>query len=46
MKKRRCISCGAGIEKSALYDPYMCRDCEAKSLIGDVERYHYLDKAV
>lgn len=39
-----CISCGTMILKSALSDPYLCRDCE-KMLEGSEreERYIYLD---
>ena len=39
-----CTNCGNFIVKSALSDPYMCRDCE-KVLEGVSveERYAYLD---
>jgi len=39
-----CINCGTFIVKSAISDPYMCRDCE-RLLEGTEgrERYNYLD---
>ncbi len=46
MKKRRCITCGTPIRKTALYDPYMCRDCETLSYEDKVERYWYLDRVL
>ncbi|MBW2986526.1 hypothetical protein KY333_04105 [Candidatus Woesearchaeota archaeon] len=42
MKKRKCISCGWTVEKSALNDPYTCRDCEHDHGIEE-ERYLWLD---
>ena len=42
MQRRKCISCGYIIMKSALHDPYVCRDCE-DLMIGPGERYMYLD---
>ena len=44
MSRFICMSCGAFIMKSALSDPYVCRDCE-KLLEGSEigERYSYLD---
>mgnify|MGYP001589070068 FL=1 len=44
MTRYVCINCVMFIRKSAISDPYMCRDCE--KLIGDIEekqRYAYLD---
>ena len=43
MQRNRCTSCGFVILKSALHDPYLCRDCEYLMLETD-ERYAYLDK--
>ena len=43
MQRNRCISCGFVILKSALHDPYLCRDCEYLMPETD-ERYAYLDK--
>ena len=39
-----CTNCGNFIVKSALSDPYMCRDCE-KVLEGAApeDKYTYLD---
>lgn len=39
-----CFNCGTIIRKSALNDPYMCKDCE-KLIEGaeDIERYLHLD---
>jgi len=39
-----CTNCGTFIVKSALSDPYLCRECE-KILegAGQEERYNYLD---
>ena len=44
MRRYLCINCGTFIMKSAISDPYMCRDCE-KLLDGAElgERYIYLD---
>ncbi|MBI2657641.1 hypothetical protein HYX08_03025 [Candidatus Woesearchaeota archaeon] len=44
MARYVCINCGTFIMKSAVSDPYMCRDCE-KLLQGiDGERkYGYLE---
>lgn len=39
MKRRRCISCGNVIKKSAVQDPYLCRTCANVKI-----RYSYLDK--
>ena len=44
MTRYVCINCGMFIRKSAVSDPYMCRDCE-KLLEGieEKQRYAYLD---
>jgi|TARA_B100002003_G_C13829395_1_gene407759 hypothetical protein len=42
MQRKICISCGFIILKSALHDPYLCRDCEYL-IMGDEGRYSYLD---
>ena len=44
MARYVCINCGTYIMKSAISDPYMCRDCE-RLLEGaeNRERYTYLD---
>ncbi|MBW3004879.1 hypothetical protein KY310_03530 [Candidatus Woesearchaeota archaeon] len=42
MKKRRCVSCGLSINKSAVDDPYMCRECENDHGI-EIDRYLWLD---
>jgi predicted RNA-binding Zn-ribbon protein involved in translation (DUF1610 family) len=42
MERRKCISCGFLIFKSARTDPYMCRDCE-EMMVSDDARYAYLD---
>ncbi|MFH1324728.1 MAG: hypothetical protein ABIH64_05765 [Nanoarchaeota archaeon] len=41
MKKTRCIRCGLMIKKSAINDPYLCRDCE-KDMMPE-ERFAYFD---
>lgn len=41
MKRLRCIICGGTITKSALHDPYLCRECERES--KPEERFAYLD---
>jgi len=41
MEKLRCIRCGSRIEKSGLYDPYLCRQCERE--MEPEERFAYLD---
>ena len=39
-----CINCGIFIVKSAMSDPYMCRDCEKLLEGAEIgERYNYLD---
>lgn len=40
MARYMCINCGTLIMKSALSDPYICRDCE-KLLEGADERQRY-----
>ena len=44
MTRYICIHCGTMIRKSAMSDPYMCRDCE-KLLDGaeNTERFAHLD---
>lgn len=44
MARYICINCGTIIIKSAISDPYICRDCE-KLLEGEgkEERFTYLD---
>ena len=42
MKRKRCISCGSVIVKSASQDPYICRKCENEHGV-ELERYKYLD---
>ena len=42
MKRKKCVSCGTNIKKSAMDDPYMCRDCESDHGI-DLDRYLWLD---
>jgi ribosomal protein L37AE/L43A len=44
MTRFSCTNCGTFIVKSAICDPYMCRDCE-RLLEGAEfeERYGYLD---
>ncbi len=44
MRKRKCISCGFIIHKSAHSDPYLCRECE-DMMIDEEARYAYLDNA-
>jgi len=44
MDKFVCVNCGTFIVKSALNDPYTCRECE--KLVEGAEkeqRYSYLD---
>ncbi|MBL7055438.1 hypothetical protein ISS07_00835 [Candidatus Woesearchaeota archaeon] len=43
MERKKCTSCGYVIFKSAHKDPYICRECEGKSM--DTERYAFLDNA-
>lgn len=45
MQRRKCISCGNAIYKSAHNDPYICRDCE-DTTISEELRYIYLDSAL
>ncbi len=42
MKRNICVSCGGRVLKSALTDPYMCRDCERRQDI-EISRYMWLD---
>jgi len=44
MRRNMCINCGTFIVKSAISDPYLCRDCE-RLLEGAEreERYTYLE---
>ncbi len=42
MERNRCLVCGGRIYKSALYDPYVCRDCEYENERMSL-RYLYLD---
>lgn len=44
MARYICVNCGTIIIKSALSDPYLCRDCEKLLESGrGAERYEYLD---
>lgn len=44
MARYICINCGSFIMKSALSDPYMCRECEKLVEGAQLERrYNYLD---
>lgn len=44
MMKFVCINCGTFIVKSALSDPYLCRDCEKLLEGAEIEeRYARLD---
>lgn len=43
MKGKRCISCGYIIQKSAVEDPYLCRECELLMLEPE-QRFAYLDR--
>ena len=45
MQRMICISCGFVIKKSALHDPYLCRECE-NLMVDTEERYAYLDHKV
>lgn len=42
--KNKCINCGTFIVKSAISDPYLCRECE-KMLEGtnSERKYGYLE---
>jgi len=40
MKRARCLRCGLKIMKSALHDPYLCRECEKE--MEPEERFAYL----
>jgi len=40
----RCVCCGMDIRKSALSDPYLCRDCEKLTQGSVWARYRYLDR--
>ncbi len=44
MIRNKCIYCGSFIMKSAINDPYLCRECE-KLVQGTemTEKYDYLD---
>ncbi|MBI3035138.1 hypothetical protein HYY71_02340 [Candidatus Woesearchaeota archaeon] len=44
MARYVCINCGTFIMKSAISDPYMCRDCERLMEGSEADkRYTYLD---
>lgn len=44
MRRNICLFCGTQIMKSALRDPFLCRDCErAEIKLRDTRRYGYLD---
>ncbi|HLD06783.1 MAG TPA: hypothetical protein VJC16_04585 [Candidatus Nanoarchaeia archaeon] len=42
MERKRCVACGNNIMKSALLDPYLCRECSRE----EGRRYRYLDEGV
>ena len=42
MERKQCVSCGNIILKSALLDPYLCRQCSRE----EGRRYQYLDEEV
>ncbi|MBI2659855.1 hypothetical protein HYX07_01710 [Candidatus Woesearchaeota archaeon] len=42
--KNKCINCGTFIVKSAISDPYLCRECEKMLEGSNAERkYRYLE---